>query len=83
MPRKSPPPFTAEHRAKIGAAARGRGLSPEHRAKIGDSLRGMKRPPAFSAKQRARWTAEARAQLSEKMREKAKDKIERTGPGCK
>lgn len=43
-------PVSAESRAKIGNANRGRVRSPEVRARIAESLRGRKRPPEVIAK---------------------------------
>lgn len=61
--------YSAESRAKMSAAKRGRKLSPEHIKKLGDATRGRKRPPhvreAISRAQRGKTlSAETKAKLS-------------------
>jgi hypothetical protein len=56
-----PMSFSPEHRAKIGAASRGRKASAETRAKLSAARKGKKQSPEFIAKRIAATVAAKRA----------------------
>lgn len=72
---KNRPPLTAEARARMSAAQRGRSMPPEVRAKIGAAHRGKKRPPDCGAKiSRSKMGHEVRSDVRERLAEAQRGK---------